>query len=111
MRSYAEAEKMKNRERRTHRSLADGERTTMASVQKKIQSPCNAAERRGGGGVVDGDAGRRRASAPEWSGSSAALLLCPSVRRRSARGRRAEEEEGTVTGVKRASLPPPRIYT
>jgi hypothetical protein len=114
MRSYEEAEKMKNRERGTHRSLVDGGGTTAASVQKKIQSPCNAAERKGGGGdggVVNGDAGRRRASAPEWSGSSAALLLCPLVRRRSARGRRAEEEEGTVAGVKRASLPPPHIYT
>jgi hypothetical protein len=26
-------------------------------------------------------------------------------------GREAEEEEGTVAGVKRASLPPPHIYT
>jgi hypothetical protein len=61
--------------------LADDDGTTAASVQRKIQSPCNAAERRGGGDVIDGDAGRRRASAPEWSGSSAAFLLCPSVRR------------------------------
>jgi hypothetical protein len=95
--SYRRAGKI--RERGTHRSLADGEGTTAASVQRKIQSPCNAAERRGGGGgVVDGDAGRRRASAPEWSGSSATFLLCPSVRRRSARGKGAEEEEGTVGG-------------
>jgi hypothetical protein len=80
------------------------------SVQRKIQSPSNAAGRRGGGGVVDEDAGRRRAKAPEWRGSSAAFLRCPSVRRRSAGGRGAEEEEGTVGG-KRASYPHPRIYT
>jgi hypothetical protein len=61
--------------------LADDDGMAAASVQRKIQSPCNAAERGGGGGVVDGDAGCCRASAPEWSGSSAAFLLCPSVRR------------------------------
>jgi hypothetical protein len=62
--------------------LVDGEGTTAASVQKRIQSPCNAAERRGGGGgVVDGDAGRHRASVPEWSRSAVELFLCSLGRR------------------------------
>jgi hypothetical protein len=63
--SYREAGGMKNknRERRTHRSLAGGDGAA-ASVQRKIRSHGNVAERRGGGGVVDGNVGRRRASAP-----------------------------------------------
>jgi hypothetical protein len=83
MRSYREAEKMKNRERGTHQSLADGDGTAAASVQKKVQSPSNVAEERGGsGGVVDGDVGRRRASASAWSRSmvAAMLVFCSSVR-------------------------------
>jgi hypothetical protein len=82
MRSYREAEKMKNRERGTHRSLADGGGTAAASVQKKVQSPSNVTEERGGSnGVVDRDVGRRRASASAWSRSMAAamLVLCSSV--------------------------------
>jgi hypothetical protein len=104
--------RMKNesREGGTHRSLAGDGGAAAVSVQRKIQSPCNAAGRRGGGGVVDEDAGRRRSKVPEWRGSSAAKLLCPSVRRRSAGGRGAEEEEGTV-GVKERVTPTPRIYT
>jgi hypothetical protein len=47
-----------------------------ASVQKKIQSSYNVAERRGGGGVVGGNVGRRRALAPKWSRSAAKLFLC-----------------------------------
>jgi hypothetical protein len=49
---------MKNKNRRTeaHRSLAGGGGTT-ASVQTKIRSLSNVAER--SGGVVDDDAGRR----------------------------------------------------
>jgi hypothetical protein len=43
--------------------LADGDEAAAVSVQRKIQSPCNAAGRSGGGGVVDGKVGRRRASA------------------------------------------------
>jgi hypothetical protein len=89
--------------------LADGDEAATVSVQRKIQSRSNAAER--GGGVVDGDAGCRRAKVPEWRGSTAAVLfLCPSVRRRSAGGRRAEEEEGTAW-VKEQVTPTPRIYT
>jgi hypothetical protein len=61
--------------------LADDDGTTAASVQKKIQSPCNVAERRGGGGVIDGNVGHRRASAPEWSRSAAELFLCSLGRR------------------------------
>jgi hypothetical protein len=76
--------------------LADGDGAAAVSVQRKIQSPCNAAGRRGGGGVVDADTGRRRAKVPEWRGSSVAFLLCPSVRRRSAGGRGAEEEDDGV---------------
>jgi hypothetical protein len=56
--------KNKNGEGGTHRSLAGDDGAAAVSVQKKIQSPCNAAGRRGGGGVVDEDVGRRRASAP-----------------------------------------------
>jgi hypothetical protein len=63
MRSYREAEKMKNGERGTHRSLAGGSGTAAASVQEKVQSPSNVAAEGGGGGVVDKDVGRRRASA------------------------------------------------
>jgi hypothetical protein len=48
-----------NRGRGTHRSLAGGDEAAAVSVQRKIQSPCNAAGRRGGGGVVD-DAAERR---------------------------------------------------
>jgi hypothetical protein len=85
MRSYREAEKMKNGERGTHRSLADGGGTAAASVQKKVQSPSNVAdERGGGGGVVDRDVGHRRASASAWSRSTVAamlVLLRSSVRR------------------------------
>jgi hypothetical protein len=54
--------------------LAGGEGTA-ASVQRKVQSPSNVAEK-SGGGVVDEDVGRRRASAPAWSRSAAAFLLC-----------------------------------
>jgi hypothetical protein len=61
--------------------LVDGDRTTAASAQKKIQSPCNIAERRGGGGVIDGNVERRRASAPEWSRSAVELFLCSLGRR------------------------------
>jgi hypothetical protein len=50
-----------------------------ASVQRKIRSHSNVAERRGGGGVVDGNVGRRRASAPAWRRMAAVLLRCPSV--------------------------------
>jgi hypothetical protein len=64
--------------------LADGDGATAASVQRKIQSPCNAAGRRGGGDVVNGDAGRCRAKVLEWCRSLAAFLLCPSVQRGSA---------------------------
>jgi hypothetical protein len=84
MQSYREAEKMKNRERGTHRSLADGGGIAAASAQKRVQSPNNVAEERGGsGGVVDRDVGCRRASASAWSRSTAAamLVLCSSVRR------------------------------
>jgi hypothetical protein len=84
MQSYRKAEKMKNRERGTHRSLADGGGTAATSVQKKVQSPSNVAEERcGGGGVVDRDVGRRRASASAGSRSTAAamLFLYSSVRR------------------------------
>jgi hypothetical protein len=69
-----------------------------ASMQKKIQSPCNVAERSGGGGVVDENVGHRRALAPEWSRSAVELFLCSLGRRQSARGKGAEEEEGTVGG-------------
>jgi hypothetical protein len=86
--------------------LAGDDGAAAVSMQRKIQSPCDAARRRGGGGVVDEDAGRRRAKVPEWRGSSVAFLLCPSVRRRSAGGRGAEEEEGTV-GVKEQVTPTP----
>jgi hypothetical protein len=82
MQSYREAEKMKNRERGTHRSLAGGGGTAAASVQEKVQSPSKVAAERGGGGVIDRDVGRRRASAPacRWA-TVAAFLLCSSVRR------------------------------
>jgi hypothetical protein len=60
--------------------LAGGD-GTVASVQRKIQSPSNVEERSSGGGVFDGDVGRRRASAPEWSRATAELLLCSLVRR------------------------------
>jgi hypothetical protein len=82
MLSCREAEKMKNRERGTHRSLADGGGTAAASVQKKIQSPSNVAAERGGGvvdkvsGVVErrrrpgADRRRSRLSVP-WSGEEA----------------------------------------
>jgi hypothetical protein len=94
--SYKEAGRMKNknRERGAHRSLAGGDGTT-ASVQRKIGSLGNAAER--GGGVVDDDAGRRQAEAPECSWvTAAALLLGSLVRRRSAGGRGSEEDEDCV---------------
>jgi hypothetical protein len=84
MRSYRELEKMKDRERGTHRSLADGGGTAATSVQKKVQSPSNVAEERcGGGGVVDRGVGRRRASASAGSRSTvvAMLFLCSSVQR------------------------------
>jgi hypothetical protein len=100
------AKLQKSRERGTHQSLAGDNGAAAVRVQRKIQSPCNAAGRRGGGGVIDEDAGRRRAKVPEWRGSSAAFILCPSVRRRSAGGRGAEEEEGTV-GVKEQVTPTP----
>jgi hypothetical protein len=63
--SYREAEEMKSKDgRRTYRSLAGGDGTTAASVQRKIRSPSKVTKRRGGGGgVVDEDVGRRRASA------------------------------------------------
>jgi hypothetical protein len=58
--------KNKNREERTHRSLA-GDDGAAASMLREIRSHSNVAERGGGGGgggVVDGNVGRRRASAP-----------------------------------------------
>jgi hypothetical protein len=62
--SYREAEEMKSKDgRRTYRSLADGDGTTAASVQRRIRSPSNVTKRRGGGGIVNEDVGRRRASA------------------------------------------------
>jgi hypothetical protein len=80
--SYRETEEMKSKDgRRTYRSLADGDGTTEASVQRKIQSPSNVTEKRGIGGVVDEDVGRRRASAPAWSRSTVAQVLCSSDRR------------------------------
>jgi hypothetical protein len=54
----------KNREGRTHRSLA-GDDGAAVIMLREIRSRGNVAERRGGGGgVVDGNVGRRRASAP-----------------------------------------------
>jgi hypothetical protein len=62
--SYREAEEMKSKDgRRTYRSLADGDGTSAASVQRKIRSPSNVTRRRGDGGVVDEDVARCRASA------------------------------------------------
>jgi hypothetical protein len=97
--------KNENRERgEAHRSLAGGGGTT-ASVQRKIRSLSNVAER--SGGVVDDDAGRRQAEAPAYRWATAAAFLLGSlVRRRSARGRGSEEDEDCV-GVKRASYPHP----
>jgi hypothetical protein len=68
--------KNKNRERGTHRSLASGD-GAVASVQRKIRSHSNVAERRGGGGIVDGNVGCRQASAPVWSRTAVVLLRCP----------------------------------
>jgi hypothetical protein len=80
--SYREAEEMKSKDkRRTYQSLADGDGTTAASVQRKIQSPSNVTKKRGGGSVVIEDVGHRRASAPAWSRSMVAQVLCSSDRR------------------------------
>jgi hypothetical protein len=71
--------KNKNRRRRTHRSLAGGNGAA-ASVQRKIRSLSNVAER--SGGVVDDGAGRRQEEVPacRWA-TAAAFLCCSSVRR------------------------------
>jgi hypothetical protein len=71
--------KNKNGERGTHRSLAGGDGAA-ASVQRKVRSLNNVAER--SGGVVDEDNGRRQAEAPacRWA-TAAAFFLCSSVRR------------------------------
>jgi hypothetical protein len=61
--SYREAEEMKSKDGgRTYRSLANGDGTMAAGVQRKIRSPSNVTKRRGDGGVIDEDVGRRRAS-------------------------------------------------
>jgi hypothetical protein len=71
--------KNKNGERGTHRSLADGNGAA-ASMQRKIRSCSNVAEK--SGGVVDNGAGCRQAEAPacRWA-TAAAVLLSSSVRR------------------------------
>jgi hypothetical protein len=90
MRSYREAEKMKNRERGTHRSLADGGGTAATSEQRKVQSPSNVAEERcGGGGVVDRDVGRVGVGGEQIDGGGDAvpLFFGPAVKRRRQRNR------------------------
>jgi hypothetical protein len=86
--SYREAEEMKSKDgRRAYRSLADGDGTTAASVQRKIRSPSNVTKRRGGGGgIVDEDVGRRRASA--WAGRRRRRFSVPQS------GGEAQEAEG-----------------
>jgi hypothetical protein len=71
--------KNKNRERGAHRSLAGGNGAA-ASVQRKVRSLSNVAER--SGGVVDDGAGRRQEDAPvcRWA-MAAAFFCCSSVRR------------------------------
>jgi hypothetical protein len=71
--------KNKNGERGAHRSLAGGNGAA-ASVQRKVRSLSNVAER--SGGVVDDGAGRQQAEAPacRWA-TAAAFLLSSSVRR------------------------------
>jgi hypothetical protein len=71
--------KNKNGERGTHQSLGGGNGAA-ASVQRKIRSLSNVAER--SGSVVDDGAGRRQAEAPacRWA-TAAAVLLSSSIRR------------------------------
>jgi hypothetical protein len=91
--SYREAEEMKSKDgRRTYQSLAEGDGTTAASVQRKIRSPSNVTKKRGGGGVVDEDVERRRASA--WA----------SQRRRRFSVPRSGDEAQEVEGHRRKTM-------
>jgi hypothetical protein len=96
--------KNKNRERDAHRSLAGGGGTA-ASVQRKIRSLSNVAER--SGGVVDDDAGRRQAETPACRWATAAASFSVSWSGGEAQGAEDLRKTKTVWGVKRASYPHP----
>jgi hypothetical protein len=108
MRSYEEAEKMKNRERGTHQSLVDGGGTTATSVQEKVQSPRNVAGKRCGGGVVDKDVRRRR-----WPGAGQrrrSFLSVP-LAGDEAQGAGKHRRKKALWRGKKNKLAPPLIYT
>jgi hypothetical protein len=94
---------MKNRERGTHRSLADGGGTAATSKQRKVQSPSNVAEERYGGvGVVDRDVGRVGVGGEQIDGGGSSVL------RSGGEAQEAEEQRRkTMVWGKKISLPPP----